>query len=408
MSGMAQWPRARALPAAAILAASIGCTDRVTDPSPVQARPSLDRADAAILGGGTASVRWSAIARDFIAAKPAAEMPNQQAAFRAFAYLSLAQYRAVVAAHDSPGRPPRAAARGAASAASAVVLAALFPADAGYFETRLHAQERDVAEPHGAHGGFAAGEAIGRTIGMQVIELARTDGFDAVWTGSVPTGPGFWSSDFDPPRPPLLPLLGRMRPFFLQSGDQFRPEPPPAFGSPAYLAALAEIRQLSDHRTSEQVRIAEFWAMPTVAAFWNEEATTLIARYRLDERRAARVLALMHTATMDANIACHDAKYTYWLIRPYRADPAITTPIPRPQHPSYPSNHACVSGTSAYVLGALFPADAARLAAMADEAGESRLYAGIHYRFDKDAGLGIARQVAALALRRDIGHTNHE
>jgi hypothetical protein len=54
------------------------------------------------------------------------------------------------------------------------------------------------------------------------------------------------------------------------------------------------------------------------------------------------------------------------------------------------------------VLGALFPSDGDRLAAMADEAGESRLYAGIHYRFDKDAALGIARQVAALALTRDV------
>jgi len=200
-----------------------------------------------------------------------------------------------------------------------------------------------------------------------------------------------------------------MRPFYLKSGDQFRPGPPPAFGSPAYLAALAEVRQFSDHRTADQLRIAEFWAMPTVAAFWNEEGTKLIARDRLDEERAARVLALMHTATMDANIACHDAKYTYWLIRPYRADSAITTPIPRPQHPSYPSNHACVSGTSAYVLGALFRGDADRLAALADEAGESRLYAGIHYRFDKDAGLHIARQVAALALHSDIEHSkDHE
>jgi membrane-associated phospholipid phosphatase len=198
-----------------------------------------------------------------------------------------------------------------------------------------------------------------------------------------------------------------MRPFFLTSGDQFRPGPPPAFGSPAYLAALAEIRTFSNHRTADQLRIAEFWAMPTVAAFWNEEATKLIARDRLGEQRAARVLALMHMATMDANIACHDAKYTYWLIRPYRADSAITTPIARPQHPSYPSDHACVSGASAYVLGALFPSDAERLAAMADEAGESRLYAGIHYRFDKDAGLHIARQVAALALQRGPRHAEH-
>jgi membrane-associated phospholipid phosphatase len=105
---------------------------------------------------------------------------------------------------------------------------------------------------------------------------------------------------------------------------------------------------------------------------------------------------------MDANIACHDAKYTYWLIRPSQADPAITTPIGLPNHPSYPSNHACVSAATAYVLGALFPDQAARLSAMAAEAAESRLYAGIHYRFDAEAGLRIARQVADLALNSDV------
>jgi hypothetical protein len=188
----------------------------------------------------------------------------------------------------------------------------------------------------------------------------------------------------------------------MESGDQFRPGPPPAFGTPEFLAALEEVRHFSDNRTADQLRIAKFWAMPTVAAFWNAEASNRIVRYHLNERRAAYVLAIMHMAAMDANIACHDAKYTYWLIRPYRADSAITTPIPRPNHPSYPSNHACMSGASAYVLGALFPADAERLAAMADEAGESRLYAGIHYRFDKNAGLGIGRQVADLALSRGV------
>jgi len=408
MSGIPHWPRARALSAAATLAFSIGCTDRVTEPSPGQATPPLSRVNAAVVGDATASVRWSAVARDFIAAKPAAEKPNQQAAFRVFAYLSLAQYRAVLAAHDTRGHPPHPSASGAASAASAVVLGALFPQDTGFFESQLRAQESDVRETPGAMGAFAAGEALGRSVGGQVVKLARTDGFDVVWTGTAPTGPGFWSSDFDPPRPPLLPLLGQMRPFFLKSGDQFRPGPPPAFGSPAYLAALAEIRQFSDQRTADQLRIAEFWAMPTVAAFWNHEATTLIASNRLDERRAAHILAVMHMATMDANIACHDAKYTYWLIRPYRADPAIITPIPRPQHPSYPSDHACASGTSAYVLGGLFPAEAERLAALADEAGESRLYAGIHYRFDKDAGLHIARRVAALALERGSSHAEHD
>ena len=187
----------------------------------------------------------------------------------------------------------------------------------------------------------------------------------------------------------------------MNSGDQFRPGPPPAFGSPEFLAALAEVRQFSDNRTADQLRIAQFWAMTTgslVSGFWNQETTNRIERYHLNERRAARTLALVHMAAMDATIACYDAKYTYWLIRPYKADPNITVPITKPNHPSYPSAHACSSGAVAYVLAGIFPADAAQLRAMADEAGESRLYAGIHYRFDKDEGLRIGRQVAALAL----------
>jgi len=72
MSGMPHRPRARALAAAATLAFSIGCTDRVTDPTPVWTNPSPSQADVVAHGEATASVRWSAVARDFIAAKPAA------------------------------------------------------------------------------------------------------------------------------------------------------------------------------------------------------------------------------------------------------------------------------------------------------------------------------------------------
>jgi hypothetical protein len=405
MSGFPAFPRASALSALVAMLALTGCTNRITDVTPGSPNAAVAYGDAMALGEATASVRWSAIARDFIAAKPAAAKPNQQEAFRAFAYLALAQYRAVVAVDESPGRALHAAEQGAVAAASIVVLSALFPADAAFFESQLAHQESEVADLHHAPNAFVAGARIGRAVGAQVLELARSDGFSAPWTGTVPTGPGYWTSDFNPPRPPLLPLLGQMRPFFMESGDQFRPPPPPAFGSPAFLDALAEVRRFSDTRTAEQLRISQFWGMPTVAAFWNEEATKLIARYHLNERRAAHALALMHMAEMDANIACHDAKYTYWLIRPYKADSAIVTSIAKPNHPSYPSNHACVSGAAAYVLGALFPADASELAATADEAGESRLYAGIHYRFDKDAGLRIARQVASLALHRNIERT---
>src|SRR2546422_11411478 len=104
-----------------------------------------------------------------------------------------------------------------------------------------------------------------------------TDGFDQPWTGTVPVGPGLWFSSAKPPQPPVNAQLPGMRPFFLRSADQFRPAPPSAFGSPAYLAALAEVRNISDTRTAEQVNIAMFWAKgagtSSISGFWNVMAT---------------------------------------------------------------------------------------------------------------------------------------
>jgi hypothetical protein len=109
----------------------------------------------------------------------------------------------------------------------------------------------------------------------------------------------------------------------------------------------------------------------------------------------------MNTAAMDGLIACADAKFTYWLLRPSQADPGISLAIGLPNFPSYPSNHACFSGAAAYVLGALFPVDQQRLAEMAYDAGISRILGGIHYRFDSDVGLQIAQSVTGRALEVD-------
>jgi len=98
-------------------------------------------------------------------------------------------------------------------------------------------------------------------------------------------------------------------------------------------------------------------------------------------------------------------KYTYWLLRPSMADPGIKLAIGLPNHPSYPSNHACVTGTSMAVLGALFPGRADELWGLAEEAGISWIYGGIHYRFDMEAGLTLAQQISAWAIAHDInGH----
>ena len=361
----------------------------------------------------SASVSWNEIARNYVAAL--AVKPSQQAVLRMFAYLSLAQYNAVVSArhvvnqdgeawaggelNEGAGDQARASVAAAVAGASAVVLSYFFPDGSAAFESALRAAEQAAASKPN-QGNIPGGDALGRAVGASVVSFATSDRFDAAWSGSVPQGRCRWIG-----ANPVLPLLGEMRPFFLTSGDQFRPPAPPDCDSPEFRAALAEIRQFSDTRTPEQLAIAQYWAGTTgslAAGLWNEKVAALITQYHMSERRAAHALALTNMAAMDALIACHDAKYTYWFIRPFQADPAITTPVGRPNHPSYPSNHACVSGAYAYALGALLPSERDQLAAQADQAAESRLYAGIHYRFDKEAGLAIARRVTAVSLLRDV------
>jgi membrane-associated phospholipid phosphatase len=105
-------------------------------------------------------------------------------------------------------------------------------------------------------------------------------------------------------------------------------------------------------------------------------------------------------AIMDAGIACWDTKYHYMVSRPSQVDPAITTPVGLPNFPAYPSAHASFSGAGAGVLGYLFPAQKAWLGERAEEAALSRVYGGIHYRFDGEAGLAQGRAVAELARKR--------
>src|SRR4029078_9626822 len=149
------------------------------------------------------------------------------------------------------------------------------------------------------------------------------------------------------------------------------------FGSQEYLAALAEVRQVSDTRTPEQDSIAKFWALPvgTYAppGYWNAEAARLAAQYHLDEHDAARVFALMNMVAFDAIIASHDAKYTWWFLRPTQADPGIKLAVGLPNFPSYPSNHAALSAAMATILAAYSPRESKRLHELAEQAALSRL-----------------------------------
>jgi membrane-associated phospholipid phosphatase len=351
--------------------------------------------------GPTAAARWNAIA----GAQTLTHAISQQLGSRIFAYVSLAQYNAAVGAEDAKSGEHHASVPAAVAAASAAVLGSFYPDQTASFDALLAEQESQSQRPGQRDSDFAAGAAIGRAAGAAVIGRAATDGFTSSVDGVIiPVCPGCWTSAAG--KVPVFPRLNEMKTFFLKTASQFRPGPPPAFGSAAFLTDLAEVRSFSDNRTHVQDSIAKFWASPggfsnVAQAYTNEIATREIDKFHLDELRAAHVLAVMNMAAMDAFIASHDAKYTYWFIRPPQADPGIVPDIPLPNHPSYPSNHASVTGCAMAVLAAFFPSDADYLNGLADQAGISRIYGGIHYRFDMDAGFRLGRTVAKYALQHD-------
>ena len=282
------------------------------------------------------------------------------------------------------------------------MLNAFFPANTAEIEAALDAQEAADPWPGAKHANFAAGEALGRDVGAKVLTFAAGDRVGLADPGTPPVGDGYWKWS---PEARSCAADYRARPFYLVSDSQFRPAPPPAFGSPAFLAALGEVRQISDTRTAEQLAIATYWNLQQSGrrnAPFNNKAVELIREYHIQDAEAARIMFLMNSAIFDGSIGCFDAKYHYWFIRPPQADPAITTPVGLPTHPSYPSAHSCVSGSASGVLMAFFPDDAAELDDMSTEASLSRLYAGIHYRFDMEDGIALGRDVAALALAANL------
>lgn len=365
---------------------------------------------------GASVGKWNALARELVAKNKI----NPPAASRIYALLSVGQYDGLVSAWKNKQfyrrRGIRPASRyiderysypsqGAVIAGvSSSILNEFFPNDTLRVET-YKKEHQDAIRLHGRHyaSDISAGNNLGRKVASAVIRYAKTDGSDATFPGTIPTGPGVWYSSEN--KPPLLPVWGNVRTWFMQNGAQFRASPPPDFNSAEFKAAVQEVRAISDTRTAEQLRIAQFWAdgggTSTPPGHWNEIALTYFAQEGFTEIQTARALAIMNMAIMDAGICCWDTKFTYWLIRPSQADPAITVPVGLPNFPSYASGHATFSGAAARVLGYILPSSADAFSQMADEAAVSRLYGGIHYRFDSEVGLTGGRKVGDLAVARD-------
>jgi len=368
-----------------------GCAEQ---PAELRRPAAAAQLDAVKFWEVTASTRWNRRAIDLFALRPPGNAQAQTS--RILSYLSIAQYRAVLAAERGKIGPMHPSVSAAVGGASVAVLSAFFPLDASALENHLDTDLAADGWPGEQNKDASAGEAIGRAVGAAMMAQAATDNYLVASPGVPPVGPGRWVSA----AAPIVRGLYGTRPFFLTSADQIRPGPPPAFGSPEFLAALAEVRAMSDTRTPEQVAMAQFYAWgtaPFTPGNLNLIADELIVEHKRTEREAARILADANAAMFDAQIACFDAKFAYWFIRPTKADPAITLAIPLPNHPSYPSGHSCLTSAFMTVLIDAFPSERERCETIITESGLSRMYGGLHYRFDIDAGRAIGVAAAALA-----------
>ena len=244
-----------------------------------------------------------------------------------------------------------------------------------------------VAFPSDTRAGFD----LGKRIAEKEIELTKDYVATAQWDGKIPDKPGLWRGKFA-----MYPTAGQNKTIVLENASEFRPAPPPDFAK--------EMEEMKNYKqTFRSLSNAFYWANQS---WFMDNLTKKIFEnnLHLDPPRAARINAVVNVTSYDAFVACWDAKYTYWGIRPNQYDttfrPAI---LITPPFPGYPSGHAAISGAMAEIYSYFFPDEKEVFRQKAKEAAESRFQAGIHFRTDNEVALELGKKVATKVLQRVKG-----
>jgi hypothetical protein len=422
------------------------------------------RTAPAVLPPGNTVEQWNKIAEDTVVGSGA----FQSEGFIYMGYASAAVYDAVVAIDGGfePYGPPITAPPGAS--VDCAVVEAAYRTLRYYFSSfpglvaNLDAYYAEALSNFGgciADGG--AGTLVGQTAATNIITLRTGDGrmTPIGVTSSFPTlspDPSVWRLTPPPFLPPQTPWVGNVRPFVLQSVDQFLPDPPPSLQSSEWVDAFQQIKtygaSIGSARTPEQTLVAKFWSANVIRQYNRVGRDISDARGRglLD---TARLAAMVNIVGADAAIAGLHAKYHYLFWRPVTAingslDPTAVSndgfgPVPgyddgntatveqagwrplltTPNHPEYPAAHGYITSAMAEVFSTFLgtnqidinihgfdPAGpAGNLNAvrhfdmpndLRDEIIHARLWAGLHYHFSGVAGVVLGRQVANF----DLGH----
>jgi len=300
------------------------------------------------------------------------------------------------------------------------------------------------------------GIALGRSTAAALLAAREGDG----WNGEAeyrwhPMAPGVYAEFREHSGTPEGFVFGAgwavARPFVLRSTDQLLAPPPPSIESDAYARAFDEVKDLgaahSPHRTPEQTHLALWWK-EFVESSHNRLARQLVTEEGLGVVEAARLFALLELSIYDAYLDVFHNKFLYNHWRPYTAirwaehdGNAATTADAEWTNthghtyafPSYPSAHGCVCSAAATVLESVFGAErpfsmtipevdragpmsgkirmdpATRefpsFAAAARECGLSRLYLGIHFRYDSEEGVALGRRIGEYVLAHALRPT---
>jgi hypothetical protein len=241
-----------------------------------------------------------------------------------------------------------------------------------------------VAFPSDTRAGFE----LGKRIAEKEIEQTKSFAFGTAWDGKMPQSPGAWKG-----KKPMFPLAGFNKTVALDSSSQFRPGPPPDFAK--------EMEELKGFKqTFRSQANAFFWASQS---FWEDVLDKKIFEHNLhlNPPRAARLYAITAVGMYDGFVACWDAKYAYWGIRPDQYDTTYRPPLLiTPPFPGYPSGHAVICGVMSDLYSYFFPAESAYFQKKAREGAESRFHAGIHFRTDNEVGLDMGKKIAGLIIQK--------
>ncbi|MBX3634950.1 MAG: phosphatase PAP2 family protein [Rubrivivax sp.] len=379
---------------------------------------------------------------------------NPMAASRVLAMVHLAMHDAVNAvqpryrSYAYEGRTePGAAQADAAVAAVAGVAAVAATVAAHDVLLALYPQQKDLlratldATLHDAGIGAAVeqGRKTGAAAAAAMLARRADDGSAADEAYHPGLGPGVYryTPGFD-----FLaaPHWRAVTPFTMRTPDQFRLPAPPALSSAAYAADFNEVKASGSvaagaQRSAVQTQYAAYWYEFSDSG-WNRIARNVARKHPQDLWQRARGFALLNAVMADAYIAGWDSKMHYDLWRPVTAiqqaaidgNPATTADatwapmLPTPPVQDYPSTHSALGAAAAVALAHSFgrdrvpftmaspsalPEAPARsfpsFSAAAKENADSRVRAGLHFRFATTAGLQLGERIGQQAVQELLG-----